>query len=49
MSFDVGSVVAFTLQFTSTTIGGGGSPDFEGKLSLLEELGINTKQIYQKM
>ncbi|WMV13588.1 hypothetical protein MTR67_006973 [Solanum verrucosum] len=33
----------------STTIGGGGSPDFEGELSLLEELGINTKQIYQKM
>ncbi|KAL3520878.1 hypothetical protein ACH5RR_019027 [Cinchona calisaya] len=45
MSFDVGSAAAST-SF-STTIGGGGT-GFEDEPPLLEELGINTKQIYQK-
>lgn len=52
MSFDVGSAAASTSfstpQFASTTIGGGGSTAFEDEPPLLEELGINTKQIYQK-
>ncbi|OIT22094.1 uncharacterized protein LOC107817228 isoform X1 [Nicotiana tabacum] len=51
MSFDVGSAAASTSfstpQFASTTIGGG-STGFEDEPPLLEELGINTKQIYQK-
>ncbi|WMV53626.1 hypothetical protein MTR67_047011 [Solanum verrucosum] len=52
MSFDIGSAAASTSfstpQFASTTIGGGGSTGFEDEPPLLEELGINTKQIYQK-
>ncbi|KAL3338251.1 hypothetical protein AABB24_030412 [Solanum stoloniferum] len=53
MSFDIGSAAASTSfstpQFASTTIGvGGGSIGFEDEPPLLEELGINTKQIYQK-
>ncbi|XP_019151373.1 PREDICTED: protein YIPF5 homolog [Ipomoea nil] len=51
MSFDIGSAAASTSfstpQFASTTIGGG-STGFEDEPPLLEELGINTKQIYQK-
>ncbi|MCD7467669.1 hypothetical protein HAX54_005221 [Datura stramonium] len=51
MSFDVGSAAASTSfstpQFASTTIGGG-LTGFEDEPPLLEELGINTKQIYQK-
>ncbi|VFQ62843.1 unnamed protein product [Cuscuta campestris] len=51
MSFDIGSAAASTSfstpQFASTTIGGG-SNGFEDEPPLLEELGINTKQIYQK-
>ncbi|XP_016506547.1 uncharacterized protein LOC107824313 [Nicotiana tabacum] len=52
MSFDVTSVAASTSfstpHFASTTIGSGGSTGFEDEPPLLEELGINTKQIYQK-
>ncbi|KAH0745501.1 hypothetical protein KY285_007158 [Solanum tuberosum] len=52
MSFDIGSAAASTSfstpQFASTIIGGGGSMGFEDEPPLLEELGINTKQIYQK-
>ncbi|KAM3282791.1 protein YIPF5 [Capsicum chacoense] len=55
MSFDVGSAAASTSFSTpqfATTIGGagvgGGSLGFEDEPPLLEELGINTKQIYQK-
>ncbi|XP_049354930.1 uncharacterized protein LOC125819532 [Solanum verrucosum] len=53
MSFDIGSAAASTSfstpQFASATIGGGGgSIGFEDEPPLLEELGINTKQIYQK-
>ncbi|KAK4353643.1 hypothetical protein RND71_025837 [Anisodus tanguticus] len=55
MSFDIGSAVAstsFSTPFASATIGGagtgGGSTGFENEPPLLEELGINTKQIYQK-
>ncbi|KAL3523651.1 hypothetical protein ACH5RR_016485 [Cinchona calisaya] len=53
MSFDVGSAAASTSfstpQFAPTTIGGGGGgTGFEDEPPLLEELGINTKQIYQK-
>ncbi|KAK4359752.1 hypothetical protein RND71_021981 [Anisodus tanguticus] len=51
MSFDVGSAAASTSfstpQFATTTITGG-STGFEDEPPLLEELGINTKQIYQK-
>ncbi|GER51221.1 integral membrane Yip1 family protein, partial [Striga asiatica] len=52
LSFDVNSAAASTSfsaapQFPST-IGGGGSTGFEDEPPLLEELGINTKQIYQK-
>lgn len=52
MSFDVGSAAASTSfstpQFAPSTIGGGGGTGFEDEPPLLEELGINTKQIYQK-
>lgn len=52
MSFDVTSAAASTSfstpHFASTTIGAGGSTGFEDEPPLLEELGINTKQIYQK-
>lgn len=54
MSFDIGSAAASTSfstpQFAAatTTIGGGGATGFEDEPPLLEELGINTKQIYQK-
>lgn len=52
MSFDVGSAAASTSfsapQYASSTIGGGGGFGFEDEPPLLEELGINTKQIYQK-
>lgn len=54
MSFDIGSAAASTSfstpQFAAatTTIGGGGAMGFEDEPPLLEELGINTKQIYQK-
>lgn len=59
MSFDIGSAAASTSfstpQYASSTIGGGGgggggggSTGFEYEPPLLEELGINTKQIYQK-
>ncbi|KAL2555635.1 Integral membrane Yip1 family protein [Forsythia ovata] len=51
MSFDVNSAAASTSfstpQFPST-ISAGGATGFEDELPLLEELGINTKQIYQK-
>ncbi|KAL3649679.1 hypothetical protein CASFOL_006082 [Castilleja foliolosa] len=52
LSFDVNSAAAST-SFTAapqfpSTIGGGGSAGFEDEPPLLEELGINTKQIYQK-
>ncbi|CAH9113506.1 unnamed protein product [Cuscuta epithymum] len=51
MSFDIGSAPASTSfstpQFAPTTISGG-STGFEDEAPLLEELGINTKQIYQK-
>ncbi|CAH9097279.1 unnamed protein product [Cuscuta europaea] len=53
MSFDIGSAAAAAStsfsapQFASTTIGGGAT-GFEDEPPLLEELGINTKQIYQK-
>ncbi|CAH9092931.1 unnamed protein product [Cuscuta epithymum] len=53
MSFDIGSAAAAastsfsTPQFAPTTIGGGAT-GFEDEPPLLEELGINTKQIYQK-
>ncbi|KAL8465158.1 hypothetical protein ACS0TY_034596 [Phlomoides rotata] len=52
LSFDVNSAAASTSfsaapQFPST-IGGVGSTDFEDEPPLLEELDINTKQIYQK-
>lgn len=54
MSFDVGSAAASssfsTPQFASTAIGGGigGSTGFDDEPPLLEELGINTRQIYLK-
>ncbi|MCD7447227.1 hypothetical protein HAX54_026346 [Datura stramonium] len=53
MSFDIGSAAAAstsfsTPQFASTAIGGGVSTGFDDEPPLLEELGINTKQIYQK-
>ncbi|GFQ01251.1 protein yipf5 [Phtheirospermum japonicum] len=53
LSFDVNSAAAsasFTSapQFPSTIGGGGGSAGFEDEPSLLKELGINIKQIYQK-
>ncbi|KAJ0591340.1 putative Yip1 domain-containing protein [Helianthus annuus] len=41
MSFDIGSSPASTPQFT-------GSTNFDGEPPLLEELGINTKQIWHK-
>ncbi|CAH9065706.1 unnamed protein product [Cuscuta europaea] len=51
MSFDIGSAPASTSfstpQFAPTTTSGG-STGFEDEAPLLEELGINTKQIYQK-
>ncbi|KAL2539844.1 Integral membrane Yip1 family protein [Abeliophyllum distichum] len=51
MSFDVNSAAASTSfstpQFPSM-ISTGGATGFEDELPLLEELGINTKQIYQK-
>lgn len=51
LSFDVSSAQSSTVfstpQFAPTTIGGGGT-GFEDEPPLLEELGINTKQIYQK-
>ncbi|XP_019181822.1 PREDICTED: protein YIPF5 homolog [Ipomoea nil] len=54
MSFDVGSAAASssfsTPHFASTAIGGGigGSTGFDHEPPLLEELGINTRQIYLK-
>ncbi|PIN24517.1 Rab GTPase interacting factor, Golgi membrane protein [Handroanthus impetiginosus] len=53
LSFDVNSAAASTSfsaapQFPSTIGGGGGATGFEDEPPLLEELGINTKQIYQK-
>ncbi|CAN4114401.1 unnamed protein product [Withania somnifera] len=54
MSFDIGSSAASTSfstpQFAAatTTIGGSSGMGFEDEPPLLEELGINTKQIYQK-
>lgn len=55
LSFDVNSAAASTSfsaapQFQSTIGGGGGggATGFEDEPPLLEELGINTKQIYQK-
>ncbi|XP_051142400.1 uncharacterized protein LOC127259248 [Andrographis paniculata] len=54
LSFDVNSAAASTSyspapQFPSTIVGiGGGATGFEDEPPLLEELGINTKQIYQK-
>ncbi|GFP97241.1 protein yipf5, partial [Phtheirospermum japonicum] len=53
LSFDVNSAAAstsFTVapQFPSTIGGGGGSAGFEDEPSLLKELGINNKQVYQK-
>lgn len=49
MSFDADAASSSfsTPQFASSTIGGGGV-GFEDEPPLLEELGINTKQIYQK-
>ncbi|CAI9091341.1 OLC1v1026349C1 [Oldenlandia corymbosa var. corymbosa] len=51
MAFDVSNAPASTsfppTQFAPGTIGGGGT-GFEDEPPLLEELGINTKQIYQK-
>ncbi|KAK6144668.1 hypothetical protein DH2020_021488 [Rehmannia glutinosa] len=53
LSFDVNSAAASTSfsaapQFPSTIGGVGGPTGFEDEPPLLEELGINTKQIYQK-
>ncbi|KAG8390769.1 hypothetical protein BUALT_Bualt01G0117900 [Buddleja alternifolia] len=53
LSFDVNSAAASTSfsaapQFSSTIGGGGGGMGFDDEPPLLEELGINTKQIYQK-
>ncbi|KAL8242111.1 hypothetical protein R6Q59_012413 [Mikania micrantha] len=53
MSFDIGSSPASTSFSTPQfgTIGagtGGGSANFDDELPLLEELGINTKQIWNK-
>ncbi|XP_076918721.1 uncharacterized protein LOC143579236 [Bidens hawaiensis] len=47
MSFDIGSSAASTPQFGSGTTSGG-NPNFDDELPLLEELGINTKQIWNK-
>ncbi|KAK2973939.1 hypothetical protein RJ640_001407 [Escallonia rubra] len=53
MSFDIGSTAASTSfsapQFGHNNIGiGGGAAGFEDEPPLLEELGINTKQIWHK-
>ncbi|KAG9158615.1 hypothetical protein Leryth_019214 [Lithospermum erythrorhizon] len=54
MSFDIGSATTASTSFSSphisysTPIGGGGAANFDDEPPLLEELGINTKQIYQK-
>ncbi|KAI3792856.1 hypothetical protein L2E82_06747 [Cichorium intybus] len=52
MSFDIGSSpasISFSSpQFGSTIGGGGSSANFDNEPPLLEELGINTKQIWNK-
>ncbi|EPS69093.1 hypothetical protein M569_05673 [Genlisea aurea] len=57
LSFDIGSAAASTSyapppqissSFGGVVGGGGGGTGFEDEPPLLEELGINTKQIYQK-
>ncbi|XP_052186362.1 uncharacterized protein LOC127797474 [Diospyros lotus] len=51
MSFDVGSAAAASTSFSAPQFGGnpaGLGPGFEDEPPLLEELGINTRQIWSK-